>query len=94
MQHVEPCVENPAGAVIEFVCATLAQACNRDRREISPDTQMRDLNMDSLTLVAVLAQVEGVYEIELTIDDVLSMIEATSVSELAELLAGLIARGR
>ncbi|HEX6996825.1 MAG TPA: acyl carrier protein [Gammaproteobacteria bacterium] len=90
--QIKPGTEHAATSVTELVCAALAQACSRDRRDVSPDTRMLDLNIDSLTLVSVLAQVEAVYGIELTPDDTLAMMEAAAVSDLAERVAVLVGR--
>jgi acyl carrier protein len=78
----------------DMICTSLAQACKRARREVSLETQMLDLDVDSLTLVSVLAEVEAVYGIELTPDDTLTMIEADVVSDLVERLSSIIARTR
>lgn len=86
--------ETGASALNELVCTTLARACNRDPGEIFPRTRMLDLNMDSLTLVSVLAQVEAVYGIELTADDTLGMMEAAFVSDVVDRVAAVVTRAR
>lgn len=78
--------------ITDFICSTLALACNRDADSLTPDTSLYDINVDSLTMVAVLAQAEAVYEIELSPDDTLALLEALSVSDLIDRLTGIIAR--
>lgn len=68
--------------IAEFVCATLALACRKERGAVDLRTNFLELNVDSLTLVSVLAQVEAVYAVELTPNQLLPLIEARNVSEL------------
>ncbi len=81
-------------SVAEFVYSSLAQACRCARGQISPDTQMLDLDVDSLTLLSVLAQVEAAYGVELTPDDTVTIIGAASVSDVVGHISGVIARSR
>ncbi|HEY8520082.1 MAG TPA: acyl carrier protein [Gammaproteobacteria bacterium] len=90
--RIPPGIDSAATSLTGFVCDALAQACSRDRRDVSPDTRMLELDVDSLTLVSVLAQVEAVYGIELTPEDTLAMMEAAAVSDLADRLAVVIMR--
>jgi len=53
---------------------------------------MLELNMDSLTLVSVLTQVEAVYEVELTPDETLGLIEASRVSQLIDQLEQIVSQ--
>ncbi len=75
----------------DFIQTTVAQACNVDRETVRPDTPLLDLNIDSLALVSVFAQVEAVYDLELTPDEILSMLEAPRVSDLVTCLRELVA---
>lgn len=76
--------------VSDFVCSTIALASGRERSSVRPETTMIELNMDSLTLVSVLAQVEIVYELELTADDTSMLLEATRVADLVRALESKI----
>jgi acyl carrier protein len=49
-----------------------------------------DLAVDSLTLVSVLAQVEAVHGIEVTLDDTLALMTAPLVSDFAGRVAALV----
>ena len=84
-------MSSPLG-LSEFVCSTIAQACNRPSYSVSLEANMLELNMDSLTLVSVLAQVEAVYEVELTPDETLRLIEASRVSELIDQLEQIVSQ--
>jgi hypothetical protein len=53
-----------------------------------------DLAVDSPTLVSVLAQVEAVCGIEVTLDDTLALMEAPLVSYFEGRVAALVARSR
>jgi len=74
-----------------FVCTAIARAVNRDPATVRPDTVLLELDLDSLTLVSVLAQVEAVHEIELTPEVILSLLEATRVSELVSRIEAVLA---
>jgi acyl carrier protein len=85
---------NAKVSINELVCTMLVQVCGRDRCDISLDSRMLDLAVDSLTLVSVLAQVEVVYGIEVTLDDALALKEAPLVSDFVGRVAALAARSR
>lgn len=74
----------------ELVCSYLASACNVERSEVRLDTKMLDLNMDSLTFVAVLAQVEAVYQIQMTPESILELLTASSIRDLVAQLRDTI----
>jgi len=77
----------------EFVCSTLALACNQDRATIHPQTSLFELNLDSLSLVSVLAQVEAVFTVQLTPDEMLRLIGASRIADLVNDLERIVARG-
>jgi acyl carrier protein len=79
-----------AVGIDEFVCSTMAVACRREPGDVTLETQLFDLDMDSLTLVAVLTQVEAVYDIQLTPADMLKFIEAARVGEIVSGLEQLL----
>ena len=78
--------------VASFVCSTVALACNRDPASVALDTNLLELNMDSLTLVSILAQVEAVYEVSIDTSEVFALIEAARVADLVNRLEGIIGR--
>jgi len=76
--------------LVEFVCSTIALACNRSA--VEPQARLLDLNMDSLTFVSVLAQIEAVYDVELDPDERLELLTAVQVSELIGRLQHIVRR--
>jgi acyl carrier protein len=79
-------------ALSEFLCSTIALACNRERLAVSPETSLLELCMDSLTFVSVLAQLETIFAFELSPDDILALFEADNVADLTERVGLLRAR--
>ena len=76
----------------EFVCSILALAANKDPTSIQPQTNLLDLNLDSLSLVSVLAQVEAVYAVQLTPDEILELIGSVRIADLVDDLERIVAR--
>jgi acyl carrier protein len=67
-----------------FVRARLADACRVPLEGLCPDTSLIELDLDSLTLVAVLTQIEMAYDIELTSEERLAALEARTPAELTD----------
>jgi acyl carrier protein len=67
-----------------FVQARLADACRLPLESLGPGTSLLELELDSLTLVAVLTQVEMAYDIELTSEDRLAALEARTLAGLVD----------
>jgi acyl carrier protein len=82
----------PSASLADFVCDALALVCNRDPCDISMDTPLLDLDVDSLTMVLVLAQVETAYAIEVTPDDTISVLRTVTVSDLVQQVGVLVTR--
>jgi len=78
----------------EFLCAAIAQAANRDPAAIGAATPLLDLDLDSLTLVSVLSQIEAVYGIELEPEEIMSMLEASRIGDLAARIEAALAGRR
>lgn len=78
--------------ITEFLCTTLALACNREPETLSPLNSLSDINIDSLTLISVFAQFEAVYDVTLTEDDTLALLEALRIADLCERLARIASR--
>jgi acyl carrier protein len=76
----------------ELLRSVLAHACGIEAARIVPQSDVLELGLDSLSLVAVLTQMETICGLELTSDDTLAMLEASSVAELAEVLERAVAR--
>lgn len=76
--------------LMEFVREAIALACNRDEDTVLPETSLLALNMDSLTLVSVLARVEAEYDCEVEGEQVLQLLEAPDLAGLVERLGRFI----
>jgi acyl carrier protein len=77
--------------LFEFVCEAIAQASNVDRGLVNADSRLLDLHVDSLAIVTVLAQVEAIYDVELTPEDVISTLELQTVADVLVRLEEILA---
>jgi hypothetical protein len=78
--------------VPELVLGALALACRVEPRAIGRSTRMHDLDVDSLTLVAVLARIEACCGAEFAADDVLALLEARDVGAFIGAIQARLAR--
>jgi acyl carrier protein len=60
----------------------IAEACQRPPQLVSSRTLLEELNIDSLTFVSLLAQIEAACEMEFTIDALFLMMEQKTVGDL------------
>jgi acyl carrier protein len=70
----------------DFVRITLAHACKRPVADVSLQTSMLDLQMDSLTFIAVVSQVEAVYDVQFTEAELVDFFDVAQVGDLVALL--------
>lgn len=66
----------------EFLCWAFAQACSRDRSEISAETPLIDLDIDSLTFVSVISQLEAACGVEIEPDELVELFGANTVADI------------
>jgi acyl carrier protein len=84
---------SPAAAErFELLRSALAHACGVEAASIVPQSDMLELGLDSLSLVYVLTLMETACGCDLTSEDMLGMLEASSVEELADALERAVAR--
>ena len=69
-------------SIEQFVAQTIAVACRTDPARIGRDTALLDLQMDSLTLAAVLSQVEAAFAVDFSSSDLLDLLSAANVGDL------------
>lgn len=81
-------------ALVAWLCPTIARACHVEATSVTGESRLLELNIDSLTLVSVLTQVEAVHGIELRTEETLELLESADVRALARTLARLIASRR
>ena len=84
-----PASETPE-ELMRWLCDTLALVCHRAPGSVGARTGVLDLDLDSLTFASVLARAETAYGLELSSEDMLSLLEAADVGALAGALAAII----
>jgi acyl carrier protein len=77
--------------IIDVLCRALGSAVS-PTTVIAPSTAMDDLRLDSLTVVSAIAHVEMEYNVQLSGDDVIALLVAPTVEELAAALKFAIAQ--
>jgi hypothetical protein len=78
-------------ALDELVTAAIATACRIEPASLDHRTPLADIGMDSLTLVAVLSEIEALCEIELSAADTAELLAAKDIGEIVARLAPRIA---
>jgi acyl carrier protein len=76
----------------DILCSTIALVCNKEVSEVSPDTLLGELNMDSLAFVSVLSHIEGIYDMEFNMDEVLDFMGADNIADLVDLVLPRLSR--
>jgi acyl carrier protein len=76
-----------ADVVEQTVVTAIATVCRRAPGTVTRTTRLLDLSMDSLTLVAVLTQVEAALDTTFDADDIAELLTSRYVSELAAAVA-------
>lgn len=69
-------------SIERLVIDAIGAACRVEPTAITGSTQLLDMYMDSLTLVAVLSRIEVAYGFTLDADDIVVMLQARDVAEL------------
>jgi len=70
----------------EFVITTIAATCSVERREITPESSLADLLMDSLSIAALVSEVEAACSCEFSEDEIFGLYQARSVRDVLELI--------
>ena len=73
-------------ALADWLCGALATASRRERTELALQTSLWELALDSLSLVSIVAQVELVWGIEVTVEDVEAMLKSARVADILVVL--------
>lgn len=79
-----------ASTVQGKVCAAIALALNFQEAAISPDDVVYDLGLDSISIVALLAELEAAYGVEFGSDRIIEMLQAERVRDLAVIVSQVI----
>ena len=77
-----------------FVLRAISVACAVAGVDVDRNTPLLDLRMDSLTLVAVLSQVEAVFQVDFSTAETLDLLGAASVGELVAAIERRLAQHR
>jgi acyl carrier protein len=80
------------GEVDQAVVDTLAQACELSRSEVSIQTSLLELGLDSLGLTVVIAQLQTRYCFEVEPDELAELLGAAVVADIAALVKRKIGR--
>lgn len=72
----------PVTSLDEWILATVAQLCEQDLRDVTADTNVLDLGLDSLGLNVLMAQVETHWKCEFSEIHVTRLFEALSLRDL------------
>ena len=70
----------------ELVSSAIATACNVDEAAISLETRLCDLGVDSISVVAIVAQVGAEHGLELSSDQLIELFDALIVRDFILLL--------
>ncbi len=66
----------------QTVVEAVARACHLDARAVSADTSVQDLGLDSMSLISVFSEIEAVYNVTFTAEQLIEMLQAATVSDL------------
>lgn len=66
----------------DFVASIIVTASNSPCTMIMPETRLADINMDSLALASVIAQVEAVHQLEFEPEQVVNVFNSTTVGDV------------
>lgn len=76
--------------LVAWLCPAIAHACHVDAADVTGESRLADLGLDSLSLVSVLTLIEAEHGFELASDETLALLEAADVRTLAGTLAAII----
>jgi acyl carrier protein len=76
----------------EIVVSAIAVACNIERSAIAVDANMLELGIDSITMTAIVAQVQASYDVQLETDDVVELLNAPRVADVLSLMKKALER--
>jgi len=75
--------------VSKFLSSALALACGKGEDEVTLDTPLIELDIDSLVFVSVISQLEAIYGFELQAEDFLELYTARDVGALVGMAVAL-----
>jgi acyl carrier protein len=75
-----------ASSLDQFLISAIASTCSFERSQITLETSLSDLLMDSLSIASVLSQVEARHGLEMSEHDVLAFFQAETVRDVVTLV--------
>jgi acyl carrier protein len=79
-------------AVDEFLMGTIAAICRLDRADVSPETSLADIDLDSLNATALVVHVEAEYGCDVSPDEFVELLQAVRVGDLFPPIYAIISR--
>jgi acyl carrier protein len=70
------------GDIEEFVISAIASACNCSRSAVTPEADVADLGLDSMSLTTLGAHIEAIYQCDLSEDLVQRLIDSSRVRDI------------
>lgn len=80
---------NPPDSINSIVIGAIARACNLKVEAVTPDLRIAALGLDSMNMTAVLAELEAVYDIELTSDQIIDVLQQERVSDVIQYVSAV-----
>lgn len=74
----------------ELVISAMASACNFDSSELSLETSLADIGIDSLNMTSVLARIELVFGCTLDEEQVIEFLQADRIRDIVQMIDDLV----
>jgi acyl carrier protein len=78
----------------ELILSTIANICRLDRETISLDSNVAQINLDSLSLLSVVTRIELAYGVEFLTEDTMDVFMATTVNDIVITVERMVESGR
>lgn len=79
-------------AVADTMIKLVARVCDVPPQDLSPDTLLDEVGVDSLSLSQIMAEMEAAFAIELWDEDIAGLAEARSIGDFVGVLNAALAR--
>lgn len=77
-------------SVEDAVRSAIAATCQVNVEDVRSEVSIEDLGLGSMGLVAVMARVEAIYDLEFSSDENVSLLQARAVGEFSALVRKMI----
>ncbi|WP_313917235.1 acyl carrier protein [Tahibacter sp.] len=79
-------------AVADTMIKLVARVCAVPPQDLSPDTMLDEVGVDSLSLSQIMAEMEAAFSIELWDEDIAGLAEARSIGDFVGVLNAALGR--